>query len=206
MYKIIPEQEFFEQLRTIPHTYFMSKIYTKTGDRGKTSLFDGTRVDKDNIRIEAYGTIDELNSVIGVVCVIGKTHKKIGSLLQTVQNDLFAIGAHLANPSGTYEKKFIAHLDSKVFLFEKAIDDMTEKLPVLTNFILPGGGLTGSHIHLARTVARRAERTIVALAQQEEVDGSVIRYLNRLSDLLFTISRFVNFLEKKKETIWKKGI
>ncbi|HEX7041838.1 MAG TPA: cob(I)yrinic acid a,c-diamide adenosyltransferase [Patescibacteria group bacterium] len=190
----------------------MSKIYTKTGDRGQTSLFDGTRVPKNNIRVETYGTIDELNSVIGVVIseiqnLKVKTQKhelRIKKELINIQKDLFEIGSSLANPKAKFKIQDTKYFESRIESFEKLIDQMTAKLPILTNFILPGGGKSGASLHVARSVVRRVERRIIELSQNEEVDGIIVKYFNRLSDLFFTMSRFMNFKEKKKEVIWKK--
>ena len=187
----------------------MSKIYTKTGDRGQTSLMDGSRVPKSHIRVETYGTIDELNAVLGVTIseLRNKNYEsKIKKELLSIQNDLFEIGSRLSNPSVAIEKKFISYLENRIQEFEKEIDDMTEKLPVLTNFILPGGGRAGAQLHITRTVVRRVERRIIALSQEEKVEEMFIKYFNRLSDLFFTMSRFVNFTEKKNETIWVKRV
>jgi len=193
----------------------MTKIYTKTGDKGKTSLFDGTRVSKFHLRVETYGTIDELNSVLGVVAAqlqnqestspAGRQGFKIQEVaeeLLVVQKDLLDIGSRLANPKASVEEAFAIYLEQRIIVFEKVIDMETAQLPELMQFILPGGSAAGAFLHVARTIARRAERRIVELAEQETVDGVLIKYLNRLSDLLFTMSRFVNFWEKKKETIW----
>ncbi len=172
-------------------------IYTRKGDKGETSLFGGKRVKKFSLRVETYGTVDELNSSIGVAIANVSSIKKE---LTKIQNDLLHIGSTLANPSA----KKLLELEKRVLEFEKLIDKMTEKMPVLRNFILPGGGKAGSILHLSRTICRRAERRIVELADKEEVDENIIKYLNRLSDLLFTMARFVNHKEKKKETIWNK--
>lgn len=181
----------------------MSKIYTKTGDRGQTSLLDGTRVPKNHIRVETYGTIDELNATIGTI-VAEMQKSKVKSELINIQNDLFELGSFLADPAMNHEPRTMNYFENRVQHFEKLIDEMTEKLPLLTNFILPGGSTSGSFLHVARTIARRAERRIIELSQTESVDGLVIRYFNRLSDLLFTMSRFMNFKEKKKDIIWMK--
>lgn len=179
-------------------------IYTRTGDRGKTYLGSGKRVFKNSMRVEAYGTIDELNSLLGVI--LSEFEKKpyqkdFRKLLDAIQADLFCIGSNLANPKDT---SLIKGLNGKIPSIEKEIDIMTEKMPPLTNFIFPGGGKVGSLFHLARTIARRGERIIVGLAQKEKVDESLIKYVNRLSDLFLTMSRFANFKEKKKETIWSR--
>lgn len=178
----------------------MSKIYTKTGDKGKTSLFNGQRVLKSNDRVDAYGTVDELNSEIGLArsLINGKQLKAL-NLLLSIQQDLFEIGSALANPQNSP----LLFLKKQIAYYEKAIDEMTEELPPLRNFILPGGARAGAQLHLARTVARRAERRIVTLAQKESIDVNIICYLNRLSDFLFTMARYINFKEKQKEIIWK---
>ena len=181
-------------------------IYTRTGDKGKTSLFNGQRVSKADLRVEAYGTIDELNSAIGIAIAEVQSSKfkvqsyslKLKSELVRIQNDLFDIGSCLANPTA----EPLEYSQDRVKDFENLIDKMTKSLPVLSNFILPGGGKTGAVLHFARTVVRRAERRVVSLSKSEKVGGSIIMYLNRLSDLLFTMARFVNHKEKQKEIIW----
>lgn len=180
----------------------MSKIYTKTGDKGKTSLFDGTRVDKNNIRLETYGTFDELSSILGIVQSFLKNEKKLVIDLQSIQKDLLDIGACLANPQNAPSKKFVAYLDQRVMSFEKDIDAMTAKLKPLTSFILFTGNSASGFLQLARSVARRSERRLVSLSQKEAVDPSFIRYFNRLSDLLYTMGRFAN-RKSKKEVIWQ---
>ena len=189
------------------------KIYTKTGDKGETSLFGGKRVSKSSLRIEAIGLVDELNSVIGVAIAeiqnskfkIQKFKLKIKSELEKVQHDLFEIGSSLANPSTKPYTLNARRLKERVAEFEKLIDQLTAELPELRNFILPGGGETGSQLHLARSICRGAERRIVALAKKEPVEPSILQYFNRLSDLLFTMARFVNHKEKKREIIWKRA-
>lgn len=174
-------------------------IYTKTGDKGKTSLFDGKRVLKSDKKVETYGTIDELNSAIGAASAFIKI-ASINKELEEIQNDLLEIGSSLA-VSSTLPAPQIANRPAE---FEKLIDKLTRQMSPLSQFILPGGGRGGSLIHVARTITRRAERRIVELAKTEEIDNTIIVYLNRLSDLLFTIARYVNFKEKKKEKIWRK--
>jgi len=178
------------------------KIYTKTGDKGETGLMGGKRLGKDSLRIHAYGEIDELNAWLGV-CRAQNSPKEIGGMLHQLQRELFDLGADLATP-----------LDSKVTVprvtenqtanLEKLIDSMDEKLTPLKNFILPGGCLLVSNLHIARTVCRRAERAIVALQKQEEIGGLVVKYVNRLSDLLFTMARYANKLEGEEEELWQK--
>ncbi|HUQ84751.1 MAG TPA: cob(I)yrinic acid a,c-diamide adenosyltransferase [Candidatus Limnocylindrales bacterium] len=181
-------------------------IYTRTGDKGTTSLFDKTRVLKSHDRVETYGTIDELNSTIGAAIAYLRRSKKqelrIKEELEKVQHDLLEIGSALANPKALPVKG----LDMRPTDFEKLIDKMTARIPELKNFILPGGSKAGSLLHVARTIARRAERRIVHLIQAEDIDQDVVIYVNRLSDLLFTMARFVNHQEKKKETKWIKKV
>lgn len=169
---------------------------------------DGTRVPKSDIRVETYGTIDELNAAIGVVLTellnIQHSTSSIPGEVISIQKDLFEIGSMLANPEANYDIPTTNYFDERIKNFEQLIDEMTNKMPVLSNFILPGGGKAGAQLHVARTICRRVERRIIVLMQEAEVDGVVIRYVNRLSDLLFTMSRYVNFCEKKKETIWLK--
>lgn len=174
------------------------RIYTRTGDKGKTFLFNKQRVSKADIRVEAYGTIDELSSAIGVVLSIKYLGLSIKTELIRIQKDLLSIGSALANPQGDA----LRSLEKRVKEFEDFIDQMTRKMPPLANFILPGGGKAGSMLHLARAVSRRAERKIVELNDKEKLDENIIIYINRLSDLLFTMARFANFKEKKKEIIW----
>lgn len=180
-------------------------IYTKTGDKGKTSLFSGKRVWKDNVRVDAYGTIDELNSIIGVSAshlkLKNKNNSYLKNILIDVQRTLFYVGSYLADLPDTIEN---IDLEQKTSDFEKEIDFMTKKMPVLSNFILPGGGAVGSSLQHARTVARRAERSLVHLAKKEKVDARVVKYINRLSDFLFTASRFANHIQKIKEEIWER--
>jgi len=176
-------------------------IYTRTGDKGKTSLFSGVRVSKADLRVEAYGTVDELSSIIGVALSIKYQVLSIKNELIKIQNDLLDIGSALANP----KSKPLNSLQKRVKEFENLIDQMTKSLPPLKNFILPGGGQTGAMLNLSRAVCRRTERRIVALNTKEKVDRNIIIYFNRLSDLLFVMARFVNFKEKKKEAVWKKN-
>jgi cob(I)alamin adenosyltransferase len=173
-------------------------IYTRTGDKGETSLFSGVKVSKADLRIEVYGTIDELSSAIGVVLSIKYLVSSIEKELIKIQKDLLDIGSTLANP----KTKSLNDLEKRAGEFEKLIDEMTEELPPLKNFILPGGGKAGAMLHLSRAICRRAERRIVVLNNK---DGSIIIYFNRLSDLLFTMARFANFKEKKKEIIWRNA-
>ena len=176
-------------------------IYTKFGDKGKTSLFAGKIVSKASLRVNTYGTLDELNSYIGLV--LAKIQdKKLQKALTIVQNDLFQVGAYLANPSKENNKALEKHLEEQVLVFEKEIDGLTKNLPPLKNFILPGGGEAGAMLHFARTLVRRAERRIVELSEKETLSKEILIYMNRLSDLLFMYARFINKKQKVKEVIW----
>ncbi len=163
------------------------RIYTKTGDRGETSLFGGKRLPKSHIRIDAYGTVDELNSYIGLVRDYSEA-EITRSMLKEIQDRLFTIGANLA--SDPDKKMAVPDIkEEDITLLEKEMDRMDEGLPELKNFILPGGHPAASFCHIARCVCRRAERLVVALAQREWADEIIIRYLNRLSDYLFVLAR-----------------
>ncbi len=174
------------------------KIYTRTGDTGETSLFGGARVRKDDARIEAYGTIDELNSFLGVARA-GWPSSSFDAELHLIQSDLFDIGAHLASP-GT--SRFAGPDPSRVAALEQAIDAMESELAPLKSFILPGGSLAAAHLHVARTVCRRAERLVVALRDDDEATKASITYLNRLSDFLFVAARFANHKQGVADVPW----
>jgi len=180
-------------------------IYTRTGDKGTTSLFSGKRVLKSSARVDSYGTIDELNSILGIIAAYLHKKTKATVYLRTITHDiqktLFYIGSHLADLPDAIED---IDLPDKTKQFEHYIDEMTDQMPPLNNFILPGGGIVGAYFQHARTVARRAERCLVRLSEKEKVDTRVIAYINRLSDLLFTMSRYANFKEKKKEVVWER--
>lgn len=184
------------------------KIYTKTGDSGTTSLFGGTRVPKHHLRIEAYGTVDELNAQVGLLRdqEIHKNHK---ALLFKIQHDLFTLGAMLATPpeketlkSGS-DRLNIPKIDnSSVLELEHAIDTMNDQLPIMTHFILPGGHQTVSFCHIARCICRRAERLTVALHENEPVSEAILHYLNRLSDYLFVLARMLTHELGAQEIKW----
>lgn len=173
------------------------KIYTRTGDKGETSLYGGRRVSKSSQRVDSYGTVDELNSVIGMV-VSFVSDKKMQTFLLSVQTDLFTIGAALA-----LAKQDLSNIRSRVETFEQFIDDLDRELPELKNFILPSGSKDASLVHFARNVCRRAERKLVELAKIEDIDKEILVYFNRLSDVLFTIARFLNLKKGVKDTVWK---
>jgi cob(I)alamin adenosyltransferase len=182
------------------------KIYTKTGDKGETSLYGGKRVSKAAIRIEAYGTVDELNSVIGI-CRAMNPPQQVDEALLKIQNQLFTLGADLASPLTNRKNKNVPRISENESKFlEELIDKLDSEIEPLRSFILPGGSLLSAHIHFARTVCRRAERLVVQLSQKEKIGTQSIIYLNRLSDFLFVLARWVNHLERKNEIIWTKKI
>jgi cob(I)alamin adenosyltransferase len=179
-----------------------SKIYTRKGDRGETSLFGGGRVPKDALRVESFGTIDELNSLLGIIRS-QELPDGIEKIIENVQNDLFVIGADLAAPHQNGKKLVIPRLKSRrVEKLEEYIDIVGEHLEELRSFILPGGVRPAAELHLARTVCRRAERLIVRLARSEKITTTILPYMNRLSDLLFILARRVNDMVDRHETEW----
>ena len=177
------------------------KIYTTTGDQGDTSLFGGRRVPKDALRIEAYGTVDELNSALGVARA-WKPSNEVNEILGKLQNDLFILGADLAAPgekrTGSVERIQQEHITS----IERVIDSVEEHLKPLSSFIVPGGSHVAAQLHLARTICRRAERFVVRLSREERIEPSCVVFLNRLSDLLFVLARYANQLDGVDETPW----
>lgn len=179
------------------------KIYTRTGDKGQTSLLGGQRVPKDSIRIEAYGTVDELNSHIGLL----RDHAGGGrdELLIPIQEMLFSLGSRLASGSEEQAEKFKVPriTETDISALEEAMDRMDQELPEMRNFILPGGQIAASQAHVCRTVCRRAERLVVTLAASEDVPEIVVRYLNRLSDLLFVLARHLAHVKGVADTPWK---
>jgi len=181
------------------------KIYTKTGDRGETGLFDGTRVPKHAPRVEAYGEVDELNTVLGLALAFIQEDEELRTCLLEVQRQLFVVGAHLADPSARVEAKrgdkanFSA---ANVTRLEQWIDQFEAALPALRQFILPGGSKGGATLHHARTVCRRAERRIVALSKEVEIAPLIIAYINRLSDFLFVAARLENQRRQRPEIPW----
>ena len=176
----------------------LSKIYTRTGDDGTTGLGDGSRVAKDCLRVEAYGTVDEANSAIGMILAHDSVSEAIRACLVDVQHDLFELGGELCIPGhSAVQASFVDRLEAQ-------LDDFNENLPRLKEFILPGGGHAAAACHLARTIVRRAERRTSALADAESVRPEVIRYLNRLSDLLFVIARLLSRIEHGEEVLWQR--
>ena len=177
----------------------LSKIYTRTGDKGKTGLADGSRVDKFNSRIESLGNIDELNSIIGIV-LTEKIPNDMKAILERVQHDLFDIGGELSIPN---------HMvidEKKIDFLENSLDKMNNELQPLKEFILPGGSKISSYCHLARTVCRRVERNLFKLAQTDKVNEASLKYINRLSDMLFVLARSLNKINQLNDIFWKKNI
>jgi cob(I)alamin adenosyltransferase len=177
------------------------KIYTRTGDDGTTSLFSGGRVRKDHLRVEAYGTVDELNSVLGVVRTL-QLQGDLAGWLEQIQNQLFHLGSDLATPLDAKASWVVRVEESTVQWLETTIDTMTASLPELKTFILPGGTPAAAHLHVARTVCRRAERLTVALSEHEALSPWTLHFLNRLSDWLFTAARYANFQANVAESAW----
>jgi len=178
----------------------LSRIYTRTGDDGTTGLGDGTRVPKDDARVEAFGTVDEANSAVGMVLAVPGLPDSIVECLVRVQHDLFDLGGELCIPGYTViTPGYVARL-------ERELDDFNAPLPALKDFILPGGGPGAAACHFARTVCRRAERRVWTLAQRDDVNVEASRYLNRLSDLLFVLSRVIARHEQGSEVLWQKGL
>ncbi len=179
------------------------KIYTKTGDKGETGLFGGERVSKDSLRISAYGTIDELNSFIGLAITEIKDVSVRKNLLN-IQNQLFVVGSDLATPEDEKTKKLnIQRTPASYYVhIENLIDEYDAQLEELRNFILPGGSKSASLLHVCRTICRRAEREVVALKNSVSISENIIIFLNRLSDLLFVLSRFENKVSNHPDTIW----
>jgi cob(I)alamin adenosyltransferase len=176
----------------------LSKIYTRTGDSGTTGLGDGSRVDKNSLRVEAYGTVDELNSHIGVLLAL-ELPSEIYTTLTDIQHDLFDLGSELSVPG--YKTIYDEHIE----LLESTLDHFNADLPKLKEFILPGGNQAAAACHIARTVCRRAERVTVALTKTEKINPPVVKYLNRLSDLLFVLCRLLARQNGGKEVLWQRN-
>jgi len=188
----------------------IDRVYTRGGDKGETSLVGGQRVAKDSLRIESYGTVDELNAVLGRARVANRDapaasdadRLRLDALLERLQNELFNLGSDLATLEGDRRKGQPVVEDRHVKRLEAEIDELNAGLPALTSFVLPGGGPVGAALHEARTVCRRAERAVTALARKEPVGDRVLPYLNRLSDLLFVLSRWAARIRREPETLW----
>jgi cob(I)alamin adenosyltransferase len=190
----------------------INKVYTRTGDHGDTHLVGGKRVPKDDPRIESYGTIDELNSILGVVRAFNDADPtspiavRLDAILRQVQNELFDLGSELATPPDCEWEGMIRVGDEQVTVLERTIDECQADLQPLKSFILPGGGTIAAFLHQARTVCRRAERDILRLRRRETIGDGPLRYVNRLSDLLFVLSRWVSTHLGEREYLWEKGL
>ena len=180
----------------------LSRIYTRGGDRGKTSLGDGTRIDKHAARVAAYGTVDEANAAIGLARL--HTAGEPDAMLARIQNDLFDLGADLCRPGDPADGQALRVSDPQVERLEQEIDRLNAELQPLSSFVLPGGSAAAAYLHLARTVTRRAERLVCELAETDTVNPAVVRYLNRLSDHLFVLSRWVNG-KGATDVLWTPG-
>ena len=188
----------------------INRVYTRSGDDGTTALIGGDRVKKSSLRIECYGTVDELNAVLGLVGVALRDSEAAGALapiVSRVQNELFNLGAELATPDAERRARSPQVSAADVSRLESEIDELNADLPELRSFVLPGGGAASAHLHLARTVCRRAERLLVALADDEpgNVDDAALKYLNRLSDALFVFGRFAAAADGEDEPLWEPG-
>lgn len=186
----------------------INRVYTRTGDDGSTGLVGGDRVSKASLRIECYGTVDELNAVLGVVGVAladSKAADALAPILLRVQNELFNLGAELATPDPERRARSPQVIAADVTRLEAEIDELNEDLPELRSFVLPGGGAASAYLHLARTVCRRAERLLVALAAEEPdtVSAAALEYLNRLSDALFVFGRYAAAADGQAEPLWE---
>jgi cob(I)alamin adenosyltransferase len=185
----------------------LNRIYTRTGDEGTTGLVGGERVKKNSIRVNAYGDVDELNSYLGL-CVTIASDKSFATILEkltVIQNELFDLGSELASPGSLGGPGIPTTTADQVARLEAWIDQLNEGLPTLQSFVLPGGSLLNAHLHIGRTICRRAERTILELHETEPVPTHLRHYMNRLSDLLFVMSRAAASLEGKKEILWVPG-
>lgn len=194
-------------------TIRINRVYTRAGDKGATALVGGKRVPKDSPRIEAYGTIDELNSVVGLTRVFNEerlaeseAHQRLDALLRRIQNELFDLGSELATPEDAVYEGMFRFSEREVTALEKLIDECQKELEPLKSFTLPGGGRIGGFLHQCRTVCRRAERQILALSRVEPINPWTLKYVNRLSDLFFVLSRWVAKRLGEKEYLWERGL
>jgi cob(I)alamin adenosyltransferase len=191
----------------------ITKVYTRTGDKGDTALVGGKRVPKDSPRIEAYGTIDELNSVIGLARVFneeklenGEAHRFLDTVLRQIQDELFDLGSELATPPDFFQQGMYRVGEREVQKIEQLIDECQKELEPLKSFILPGGGRIGAYLHQCRTVCRRAERELLRLSRTEQLGEWPLKYVNRLSDLFFVLSRWISKQTGEDEYLWQRGL
>jgi cob(I)alamin adenosyltransferase len=190
----------------------ITRVYTRSGDKGNTGLVGGKRVPKDALRIEAYGTVDELNSIVGLARVFnaeappGAARERVEGLLRRVQNELFDLGSQLATPPESFNEGMFRVGADDVKALEQMMDECQEDLAPLNSFVLPGSGRVGAFLHQCRTVCRRAERIVLRLSREEEIGPWPLRYLNRLSDLFFVLSRWVAKQSGEPEHLWERGL
>jgi cob(I)alamin adenosyltransferase len=191
----------------------ITRVYTRGGDKGETSLVGGKRVAKDSPRIDTYGAIDELNSIIGLARVFneenldaGEAHRFLDGVLCKIQDELFDLGSELATPPEFFQEGMYRVSETEIERIEKLIDQCQEDLTPLKSFILPGGGRIGAYLHQSRTVCRRAERDLLRLSRTEPINGCALKYVNRLSDLLFVLSRWIAKQTGQPEYLWQRGL
>ena len=191
----------------------ITKVYTRTGDKGETGLVGGKRVPKDSPRVEAYGTIDELNSVVGLARAFNQeklhehdAHRFLDVVLRKIQDELFDLGSELATPADSYQPGMYHVGKRQVEKIEQLIDECQKTLEPLKSFVLPGGGKIGAYLHQCRTVCRRAEREILRLSRHEEIGEWPLKYINRLSDLFFVLSRWISKQTGEDEYLWQRGL
>ena len=191
----------------------ITKVYTRTGDKGETALVGGKRVPKDTARIEAYGTIDELNSILGLARAFneeklndGDAHHFLDTVLRQIQDELFDLGSELATPEDFFQEGMYRVGEREVKKIEDVIDECQKDLEPLKSFVLPGGGIIGAYLHQCRTVCRRAEREILRLSRVEDLSEWPLKYVNRLSDLFFVLSRWISKKTGKDEYLWQRGL
>jgi cob(I)alamin adenosyltransferase len=191
----------------------ITRVYTRAGDKGETGLVGGKRIPKDSPRIEAYGTIDELNPVVGLARVFneeklveGEAHRFLDSALRQIQDELFDLGSELATPPDFFQEGMYRVGDQEVKKLEQLMDECQKDLEPLKSFILPGGGKIGAYLHQCRTVCRRAERDILRLSRIEDLSEWPLKYINRLSDLFFVLSRWISKQTGEAEYLWQRGL
>lgn len=190
----------------------ITRVYTRTGDQGETALVGGTRVPKDSLRIEAYGTVDELNAAVGLARAFNQeaaataARDRLEVILQRIQNELFDLGSELATPPDAFREGMFRVGDSEIAALERLMDDCEQDLEPLNSFVLPGGGRVSAFLHQCRTVCRRAERIVLRLQRDEAIGSGPLRYLNRLSDLFFVLSRWIGKHDGEREFLWERGL
>jgi cob(I)alamin adenosyltransferase len=191
----------------------ITRVYTRAGDKGETGLVGGKRVPKDSPRIEAYGTIDELNSIVGLARVFneeklseGEAHRFLDSVLRQIEDELFDLGSELATPPDFFQEGMYRVGEREVKKLEQIMDECQKELEPLKSFVLPGGGRIGAYLHQCRTVCRRAEREILRLSRVEELNEWSLKYVNRLSDLFFVLSRWISKQTGEAEYLWQRGL